>query len=421
MSSVKTFQKPWLALPEAGFSERRAVVIGAGLSGASIADSLARRGWQVLLIERHAQAACEASGIAAGIVLPRLAAAGSNEGRFHQAAYFYALNLFERLQNSAHPLQYHRCGALLLATDANEQQRQQKLLARREWPDDHLQYLSSEQASELSRIILPYGGLCLSKSGWINPASVCQVLIETNKHIECLYNIEIATLTRNNRRWQLFDTDDRQITDAEVVVIANAQAAHRFAQTEWLPLQLIRGQTTRIRASDLSQRLNTVLCGSVYLTPVHNGQHLLGATFQRDDVSKELRTSDDEKNLAQLAQMVPAFATQFKDIESQHAALRVATPDRLPVVGAVPDYAAFQQDYAELWKGKPDHHYPPARHLNGLYLMTGFGARGLSTIPLAAELLAAMIAQEKLPLAQTLVDALNPARWIIKTLRQAVR
>jgi tRNA 5-methylaminomethyl-2-thiouridine biosynthesis bifunctional protein len=41
---------------------RRAVVIGAGLAGSSAAHRLCARGWQVTLIERHAQPAQEASG-----------------------------------------------------------------------------------------------------------------------------------------------------------------------------------------------------------------------------------------------------------------------------------------------------------------------------------------------------------------------
>ncbi len=53
---------PWYARPPSGDGPRQAVVVGAGLAGSCTAASLARRGWQVTVLERHAAAAQEASG-----------------------------------------------------------------------------------------------------------------------------------------------------------------------------------------------------------------------------------------------------------------------------------------------------------------------------------------------------------------------
>lgn len=54
--------KPWYARPATLTGERRALVIGGGLAGCASAASLAARGWQVTLLERHAGLAEEASG-----------------------------------------------------------------------------------------------------------------------------------------------------------------------------------------------------------------------------------------------------------------------------------------------------------------------------------------------------------------------
>jgi tRNA 5-methylaminomethyl-2-thiouridine biosynthesis bifunctional protein len=59
-------------------------------------------------------------------------------------------------------------------------------------------------------------------------------------------------------------------------------------------------------------------------------------------------------------------------------------PDRLPLVGAIPEAA-------------------------GLYGLLGLGSRGLVYAPLCAELLTAMIVGEPLPLEHDLVAALDPA------------
>jgi hypothetical protein len=52
--------------------ERRAVIVGAGIAGCWTAYTLARRGWTIDLVERHAAPAQEASGNPVGALLPAI-------------------------------------------------------------------------------------------------------------------------------------------------------------------------------------------------------------------------------------------------------------------------------------------------------------------------------------------------------------
>ncbi|MFT4243462.1 MAG: tRNA (5-methylaminomethyl-2-thiouridine)(34)-methyltransferase MnmD, partial [Acidovorax sp.] len=68
-----TFDPRWEprgALPQAYAGERRCLVIGAGLAGASVAASLARRGWQVEVLDQGSAPATGASGLPAGLICP---------------------------------------------------------------------------------------------------------------------------------------------------------------------------------------------------------------------------------------------------------------------------------------------------------------------------------------------------------------
>ena len=56
--------------------------------------------------------------------------------------------------------------------------------------------------------------------------------------------------------------------------------------------------------------------------------------------------------------------------------------------------------------------------LPGLYAVTGFGARGLVWASLAGELLASQLDGDPLPLERDLVDALDPARFLLKPVRR---
>ena len=52
----------------------------------------------------------------------------------------------------------------------------------------------------------------------------------------------------------------------------------------------------------------------------------------------------------------------------------------------------------------------------GLYLSSGHGSRGLTSTPLAAEVLASQICGEPIPLSRELQRALAPARFLLRDL-----
>jgi len=49
----------------------------------------------------------------------------------------------------------------------------------------------------------------------------------------------------------------------------------------------------------------------------------------------------------------------------------------------------------------------------GLWLHSGLGSRGLTTATLCAELIAAQVSGAPWPLEADLVDAIDPARWLV--------
>jgi tRNA 5-methylaminomethyl-2-thiouridine biosynthesis bifunctional protein len=79
-------------------------------------------------------------------------------------------------------------------------------------------------------------------------------------------------------------------------------------------------------------------------------------------------------------------------------------PDRLPLVGALPEplFAVGAERLRELPR-QP-----------GLYGLLGYASRGLTWAPLAAELLAASLDGEPLPLEAQLAAALDPGRFLLR-------
>ena len=93
---------------------------------------------------------------------------------------------------------------------------------------------------------------------------------------------------------------------------------------------------------------------------------------------------------------------------------RCVTPDRLPLIGSVPDAGAATANTATR-SGKWAQGLP---RLNGLYGAIGYASRGLTWAALGGELIASMLEGEPLPLEGDLADAVDPARFVLRRARR---
>lgn len=384
---------------------KQAVVIGGGIAGTSSAHALAIRGWQVALIEKHADIAQQASGNPVGVLYPRLTGQDIPLGRLAQHGFLHTHRLLQRLNLDASV--YQACGLLQLAFDARELARCQAVAARG-LPEELARLVSIEEASQIAGIALEHQGLFLPAAGWINPAAFCRALA-AHSNIRLVASATARRLVRDNQQWQVWD-DNRLLAEAPVVIIAGANHASDFVQSAHLPLEPVRGQITCIPAKAESRRLKTVVCTDGYISPAATTAHCLGATFSANNTSLEVRDEDHAENLAMLRRMSPelhrALATQPLD---GRAALRAVTPDYLPMAGPLLDAVAINNR-------PPRYNIDPATlpWLDGLYVNTGHGSKGLINAPLCAEMLACAINGEPSPVDAKLMAALDPNRFLLR-------
>ena len=126
------------------FQVKKAIVIGGGLAGTASAEALARRGWQVTMIERNAELAQEGSGNPLGVLYPRLIGGDTPVNQLTFDGFLYTLKLLNRLPLNAKDLSL--CGVLQLAFNAREQARLNKISTQ--YPE-LIQETNKEKASEL--------------------------------------------------------------------------------------------------------------------------------------------------------------------------------------------------------------------------------------------------------------------------------
>ncbi|QXH48268.1 bifunctional tRNA (5-methylaminomethyl-2-thiouridine)(34)-methyltransferase MnmD/FAD-dependent 5-carboxymethylaminomethyl-2-thiouridine(34) oxidoreductase MnmC [Pseudomonas xanthosomatis] len=406
---------PWYARPAAQPGPRQALVIGAGLAGSATAASLATRGWQVSVLERHDGPAREASGNPQGVLYLKLSAHGTALSQMILAGFGYTRRWLERLQRGH---DWDGCGVLQLAFDDKEAARQGKLAEA--FDSSLLHVLAQEQAEALAGVALPAGGLFYPEGGWVHPPALCQAQLN-HPRITLLSHANVLELRKADGLWQAWD-GERLLASAPLVVLAGAAEVRNFAACAELALKPIRGQITRLPATEASRALRTVVCAEGYVAPPRGDEHTLGASFDFHSQSTTPTAAEHQGNLALLEEISPDLATRLgaADLDPAQlegrAAFRCTSPDYLPVVGPLADAQGFAEAYAVLGKDARQVPQVECPWLEGLYVNSGHGSRGLITAPLCGELIAAWVSGEPLPVPRAVAEACHPNRFALRRL-----
>ncbi len=386
----------------------RAIVIGGGIAGTATSHALAERGWRVNLIEQESALAQHASGNPVGVLYPKLARNDVPLSRLSLTGYLHSLRLLQRL--ALDQASHMRCGMLQLAFDEQEFERCQRLVAQG-FSAELLYWMEKNEASEMAGVPLSHGALFFPEAGWVKPQAYCAALVQHSNITQTL-STHATELRQCGNSWQVW-AGEQLLDEADIVVIANAGQAANFAQTRHLLLEQVRGQISQLKQITGMPALRTLLCTDGYISPPVDGSYCLGATFVPGDTTTSVRAEEHQQNLEMLHRIAPALhAALMPQMPTGRAAIRCTSQDYLPLVGPVLD--------AEVLESKPPRYTAdPAANLPwlpGLYVNTGHGSKGLTTAPIAAEMLACVIHQEPAPVDSELLAALDPNRFLLRKL-----
>ncbi len=394
-------------------------IIGGGIASACAAYALTKKGIKVTLYCKDEQPAQGASSNAIGALFPLLHQQVDDISRFYQQAFWHAVNWYKSLTQQGYHYSHNWCGLLEIAYKKALQERQAVFADNAPWPETLIHSVDAQQASELAKIKLPYGGLFMPSAGWIAPAELVQQLLQAAKDSTLLKvktSVEIHNMVQlDDERWLL--KSNKGDIKASVVVFCGGAEAIGMPYINQLPLTSVRGQVTSLATNKAMEKLNTVICHKGYLTPENNGIHCIGATFEKNSQNIEACEADDQYNLHMLEKCLPQLNVwQTTDIVSSKARLRCMTPDHLPMVGSMPNIEQHIESYGHLAKDKNWRCFAPTPNVNNLYLLTGLGARGLCTAPLLADILAADLSGTPYPVDSEMLFNLAPNRFIIRDL-----
>ncbi|GAB5458926.1 MAG: tRNA (5-methylaminomethyl-2-thiouridine)(34)-methyltransferase MnmD [Henriciella sp.] len=382
-----------LVAVQAGIEERpvrgaytpRVAVLGAGIAGASAARALKDRGARVTLFDKANGPAIGASGNPLALVMPRLDAGDTPEARLLIDAYLAALRAYDGLPGAERVDIVHR------PKDKAEAARFEKLLADPPLGLEHLEALAG-------------GGVMHKQAMVLRPADLLPGLLEgVEVHWGAAPQVDLAARTV-----------DGQAFDALV-------PASGWDMRRRLGFAGLTGRLGQIESfeSEVEAPANALASGQYAITM--GKTRVWGATYEAQPEAQEVAATPTEaarvKNGASLAALSPYWAGEAQRAESvSRTGIRTTTPDRLPLIGLLPDFERVVEAFSGLRTGRAVEADVPV--VEGVYVLGGYGSRGFTFGPWGAEIVTADLFGDPSPAALDGLKAVAPEREILRGLKR---
>jgi tRNA 5-methylaminomethyl-2-thiouridine biosynthesis bifunctional protein len=361
----------------------RVAILGAGIAGAALARALKGRGIETEIFDPAPRPASGASGNPLALLMPRLDAGDTAEAGLLLDAYLAAREVYRDMPEA------EETDVLQSPRNEAERARFEKLLADPPLPLENLEAVRG-------------GGLLHKRALILRPPQLVARLLEG---VTCHFGGEpvVDLAQRSVNGWTF-----------EAIILANGMAAAALAPS--LPLEARLGQVDFLE-TPVNAPPSASASGSYALAL--GPQRLWGATFAPSgpDYAPDGTAEARAENLEGLERLSPYWvrAAHQPGVQSR-ASLRATTPDRLPLIGAVPDYPAAFELFAPMKKGRAVDADAPL--LPGVYVASGYGARGFTWAPWAADILAAQLAGSPMPASLPALRAVSPLRFVFRALKR---
>ncbi|OYY55638.1 MAG: hypothetical protein B7Y53_03480, partial [Halothiobacillus sp. 28-55-5] len=374
-----------------------------------------------------------ASGNPAGIISPLLSLDCNATTRLTLMGLGFMRAEILKLKHAGFEIAADFSGVIALARDEAHALRQAQIARELGLSGAVARWCTPEELSALAGVPLALPGWWYSRAGWLAPVDWLAAM-QSAAQIKVMYTTEVARLSWVDGAWVGTGACGARLFKSAQVVLANAEQAARLVPEIAPCLTVCRGQVSWLEQAFLpidSPRLRVPVMREGYAldTPAraargNSGMRVFGASFKPGEVDLAIRAAEQEDNAERLRAICAALAPSAQAMSgaSARVALRVASRDRLPLLGSLQGglgdlqgglgplrggQGALQGGQGALQGGQL---------ASGLWLNVGHGARGLTWGALLGEALAAMLCGEPNVLPLALEKALSPNRFTARTL-----
>jgi tRNA 5-methylaminomethyl-2-thiouridine biosynthesis bifunctional protein len=378
-------------------SNRRAVVIGAGISGLTMAAVLGGRGWSVEVLDPHPPGphSRHAQHLAAALT-PVVSGDDNERSQLSRAGALAA----DRFWAALPTVIGHRCGALQLQRPQTQKrwvdlEAVSEAFAMPQWA----RWVDAQGASDAAGMALARGGLWMPGGWLIKVARLLEVLSQMPG-----VNVMAGHASRLRHQagiWQVMDGSAQILAQAPLVIMANAADTNALLQRSTLwpiddagtkfrltGLHQLAGEVTCLPAQAIAGGPACIVGGDGYVLPAVDGWCVSGGTYVRELSQTDCTPEGRQTNILRAAALLnmPSLVDGLQtDNLPGWAGFRAVLPGRLPALGPLVSAGC-----------------------EGLWMQTAGASRGLTWSVLGAELVADAIEGVPLTLQKSLLNRLLP-------------
>ena len=406
----------WHDYPLLKTKTRTALVIGAGLAGCCTAYSLALRGWEVIIVEKGSRPAFEASGITQLSLRCRLFKTQSAISEFYLQSFIYARRQFNYLSRRG-KFAWEECGVIQLSGAMNKSYSVSPESLCSLYEEAVVEPMDSDSLGVIANAALQDDGLYFPGGGWVDPHSLCKEYL-AHPSIRSFFDTEITKIESTKGKWSVLDSTGALKFNTSNVIICTAAAANQFDCLSKISLESIRGQSTILTATEISNSLKTVVSGARSIFPSYNNKHCISASYENSYTENSPLHEFSNSNVTFAHELFTDENYLSDTAVGEEVAARCHSADRTPIVGLVPNWKQMRKDFSELSRNAKATVNKAGTYYPGLYVNVAHGSNGLASCPLSGEFLASLINEENSPLSSSQAQSLNPARFLIRELKK---
>ncbi len=312
------------------------IVLGAGVVGAAIAESLASRGATVTVLDMRSPGQ-GASQAAAGMLTPFIEADGNSSllDLCTRSLNVYDEYIARLLENSRTPIEYARTGTLEVALDDDDAAR---LLGTKVWLDTlaiDSEWLDGDAVRVFEPSVTPaaLGGLFTPDHGLVGVEGLVTALVQQAKLAGATFEfpVQASVVEQRHNRVEVIAGDRVYEGDAVVVAGGSWSRAIRVIGAGSLPVRPVRGQLLHLQWCEGDQPGRIVWGPHCYSVPWSDGSLLVGATVEDVGFDEGTTVAGVHSLSSAVIELLP-HASGAR-LEAIRVGLRPALPDGLPAIG----------------------------------------------------------------------------------------
>jgi tRNA 5-methylaminomethyl-2-thiouridine biosynthesis bifunctional protein len=298
---------------------------------------------------------------------PRLSAFDTPYSLFCLHSYLYSTKFYDALNTSY----WNKTGVLLLDFNETTHKRFLQILNSRQ--DLKLfKKVNREEATEISGIPVPYGGLFFKDAGWLNPNGILKHMLNSPR-------IKLITgeVTKISKTKVFLEHKDYSF---DHICLCSSFESNKLINLKGITKK--RGQITYLKKDLDLANLKIPICAQGYISPTSEDVLITGSTYSDSD-NEDVTLEENLENIERLK----LITDQKVKVVDSNFGYRSITQDRLPLLGKSED----------------------------IFINISHGSKGTTSAPISAQFISDLIDGSPPVFGKRLIRSLDPERFIKKS------